>query len=157
MKRSCRWKNERERLCRWDYAVVGSVSWSFEWKRLGWDSPVMVNRSWIYRVLIYIHDTFNSIYSGGQSNHTKVGAHKNNASEIYRSSITSNLNLRRSMRRSEIASSSLHPHFIPSRFVQSELQFARNLINKSTFFYIDFCDLPKLFHKYIDTLYRVQV
>lgn len=53
----------------------------------------MVNRSWIYRVLIYIHDTFYSIYSGGQSNHTKVGAHKNNASEIYRSSIMSNLNL----------------------------------------------------------------
>lgn len=45
------------------------------------------------------------------------------------------------MRRSEIASSSLHPHFIPSRFLQSELQFARNLINKSIFFYIDFYDL----------------
>lgn len=39
--------------------------------------PVIMNRSWIYRVLIYIHDTFHSIYSGGQNNHAKVGAHKN--------------------------------------------------------------------------------
>lgn len=70
-----------------DYADVGSVSWSFEWKRLGWDSPV--NRSWIYRVLIYIRDAFYSIYFGEirNNNHTKVGTHKNNASKIYRSSI----------------------------------------------------------------------